>query len=56
MHSFEIDVSKVLFSVSIGGILGLFMGASILSLVEFLYFFTVRTCNTIRQRKDFNEI
>uniref|UniRef100_A0A182UG85 Uncharacterized protein n=1 Tax=Anopheles melas TaxID=34690 RepID=A0A182UG85_9DIPT len=28
--------------VSIGGILGLFTGASILSLVEFIYFFTVR--------------
>ncbi|EDS33542.1 pickpocket 13 [Culex quinquefasciatus] len=28
--------------VSVGGILGLFMGASILSLVELVYFFTVR--------------
>lgn len=36
-------------SVSVGGILGLFMGASILSLVEFLYFFTVRTCRRRRE-------
>jgi hypothetical protein len=32
------------FTVSVGGILGLFMGASILSLVEIIYFFTIRTC------------
>lgn len=35
--------------MSVGGILGLFMGASILSLVEFLYFFAVRSC---RQRRE----
>lgn len=28
--------------VSVGGILGLFMGASILSLFEFIYFVTIR--------------
>lgn len=30
------------FSVSIGGIMGLFMGVSILSGAEFIYYFTVR--------------
>lgn len=35
-------IKLLFFSVSVGGILGLFMGASILSLVEFLYFFTIR--------------
>lgn len=34
---------KIDIVVSVGGILGLFMGASILSLVELIYFFTVRT-------------
>lgn len=29
-------------TVSVGGILGLFLGASILSAVEFFYFFTIR--------------
>nr|XP_019558124.2 sodium channel protein Nach-like [Aedes albopictus] len=37
--------------VSIGGILGLFMGASILSLVELIYFFTVRFFATSYQAK-----
>ncbi|XP_055541332.1 sodium channel protein Nach [Wyeomyia smithii] len=32
--------------VSVGGILGLFMGASILSLVEIIYFFTIRLMST----------
>lgn len=40
-HAFGIFV--VPFSVSIGGALGLFLGASILSAVEFLYFFILRT-------------
>ncbi|XP_055633056.1 sodium channel protein Nach [Toxorhynchites rutilus septentrionalis] len=35
--------------VSVGGILGLFMGASILSLVELVYFFTVRLVSTSYQ-------
>lgn len=30
------------FAVSVGGILGLFMGASIMSLVEIIYFLTIR--------------
>lgn len=34
------------FVVAIGGIMGLFLGASILSLVEFIYFFTVRLMGT----------
>ncbi|KAH8406653.1 hypothetical protein KR222_001592, partial [Zaprionus bogoriensis] len=34
--------------VSIGGILGLFLGASILSAIEFLYYFTIRAVNTRR--------
>lgn len=33
---------KIDIVVAIGGILGLFMGASILSLVEFVYFFLIR--------------
>ncbi|XP_058450698.1 sodium channel protein Nach [Malaya genurostris] len=32
--------------VSVGGILGFFMGASVLSLVEFIYFFTIRLFST----------
>ncbi|XP_017844687.1 pickpocket protein 28 [Drosophila busckii] len=32
--------------VSIGGILGLFLGASILSGIEFIYYFTLRAANT----------
>lgn len=37
--------------VSIGGILGLFLGASILSAIEFVYYFTVRAANTRMIRK-----
>ncbi|CAO1403050.1 unnamed protein product [Diamesa serratosioi] len=37
--------------VSVGGILGLFMGASILSLVEIIYFFTIRVCGNRRNEK-----
>lgn len=32
--------------VSVGGILGLFMGASILSLFEFIYFVTIRVLSS----------
>lgn len=32
------------FLASYGGLMGLFMGVSILSIVEFVYFFTVRLC------------
>lgn len=34
------------FLVSVGGILSLFLGASILSGVEFIYFFTIRLMGT----------
>lgn len=32
--------------VSIGGILGLFLGASVLSAIEFVYYFTMRAGNS----------
>lgn len=34
--------------VTIGGILGLFLGASLLSGLEFFYYFTVRLWNDVR--------
>ncbi|KAM8705480.1 hypothetical protein ACLKA7_009868 [Drosophila subpalustris] len=34
--------------VSLGGILGLFLGASILSVIEFIYYFTIRATNNLR--------
>ncbi|XP_062125933.1 sodium channel protein Nach-like [Drosophila sulfurigaster albostrigata] len=34
--------------VSLGGILGLFLGASILSIIEFIYYFTFRAVNNFR--------
>lgn len=34
--------------VSIGGILGLFLGASLLSAIEFIYYFTIRAINNRR--------
>lgn len=34
--------------VSIGGILGLFLGASLLSAIEFVYYFTIRAINNRR--------
>ncbi|XP_054745844.1 pickpocket protein 19 [Anastrepha obliqua] len=37
--------------VTIGGTLGLFLGASILSLIEFIYFFTLRLYNNIRMSR-----
>lgn len=36
-----------MFSVSVGGTTGLFVGASILSFVELLFYFTVRFVNNI---------
>lgn len=33
-----------------GGIFGLFMGISSLSLIEFIYFFSVRLCSNLRKR------
>ncbi|KAH8359816.1 hypothetical protein KR093_008906 [Drosophila rubida] len=40
--------------VTIGGILGLFVGASILSAIEFVYYFTVRAANTYRMAHKLN--
>ncbi|XP_058985496.1 pickpocket protein 28-like [Musca domestica] len=37
--------------VTIGGILGLFLGASILSGIEFVYYFTLRLWNNYRMRQ-----
>uniref|UniRef100_A0A1B0BEX6 Uncharacterized protein n=1 Tax=Glossina palpalis gambiensis TaxID=67801 RepID=A0A1B0BEX6_9MUSC len=37
--------------VSIGGILGLFLGASLLSGLEFLYYFTIRLWNDVRRAR-----
>ncbi|XP_017844686.1 sodium channel protein Nach [Drosophila busckii] len=37
--------------VSMGGILGLFLGASILSLIEFIYYFSIRAFNSYLTRK-----
>ncbi|XP_013104729.2 pickpocket protein 28-like [Stomoxys calcitrans] len=34
-----------------GGILGLFMGISSLSIIELIYFFTVRLCNNLHKRR-----
>ncbi|XP_062125339.1 sodium channel protein Nach [Drosophila sulfurigaster albostrigata] len=34
--------------VTLGGILGLFLGASILSVIEIIYYFTIRAVNTYR--------
>jgi amiloride-sensitive sodium channel len=42
--------------VSVGGILGLFMGASILSLVEFIYFLTVRIINSSYEYEEEEEV
>ncbi|XP_055846251.1 pickpocket protein 28-like [Episyrphus balteatus] len=39
------------FIASCGGLLGLFMGISILSLVEFVYFFTIRLWRKLRQTR-----
>lgn len=39
------------FVSSCGGLLGLFMGVSVLSVVELIYFFTLRLCCKIRQRE-----
>jgi amiloride-sensitive sodium channel len=41
-----------IFSASCGGLLGLYLGFSILSLVEIIYFFTVRLyCNFQSKKK-----
>lgn len=38
------------FLANCGGLLGLFMGASFLSIVELLYFFSLRLCCNLRAR------
>lgn len=38
------------FLANCGGLLGLFMGASFLSIVELLYFFSLRLCCNLRTR------
>lgn len=39
------------FLAAIGGLLGLFMGVSVLSIVEIIYFCTLRLCCNLRSRK-----
>ncbi|XP_031635398.1 pickpocket protein 28-like [Contarinia nasturtii] len=39
------------FVASCGGLLGLFLGVSLLSIVEFIYYFTLRLCCRISQHK-----
>lgn len=39
------------FVANSGGLLGLFMGISLLSIVEILYHFTLRLCCNLRKRK-----
>lgn len=46
-----------IFSVSFGGIAGLFLGFSLLSGVEVLYYFTVRACCMVyRDKKELKRI
>lgn len=37
-----------IFSASFGGIFGLCLGGSIISFIEFFYFFTFKLCNNLR--------
>ena len=39
------------FVASVGGLLGLFMGISMLSVIELIYFFTLRLSCKLRQQK-----
>lgn len=39
------------FIANCGGLLGLFMGVSVLSIVEALYFCTIRLCCNLRRRR-----
>jgi amiloride-sensitive sodium channel len=43
-----------LFSGNFGGICGLFVGFSLISIVEFVYFFTLRLFFIVRNTKDEN--
>lgn len=40
------------FLANCGGLLGLFMGVSLLSFVEIIYFCTLRLCNNLKMRSD----
>jgi acid-sensing ion channel, other len=40
------------FIANCGGLLGLFMGVSLLSIVEVFYFFTLRLCCTLRMQRN----
>ncbi|PSN55529.1 hypothetical protein C0J52_18015 [Blattella germanica] len=44
-----LETTKEISSISIGGAAGLFVGASLLSFIEFFYFFTVRLFVTMRR-------
>lgn len=46
--------STTLFLASCGGLLGLFLGGSVLSIIEFIYFFTFRLLLNIRNSKSHN--
>lgn len=55
-HQFTAIKRTVLFSIATlianwGGILGLFMGISSLSLIELVYFFSVRLYDNLRKRR-----
>jgi acid-sensing ion channel, other len=41
---------KTEFLANIGGLLGLFLGFSIMSILELVYFITIRVCCTIRRQ------
>lgn len=51
------STAKFISVVSFGGIAGLFLGFSLLSGVEILYYFTVRACcMVVRERKELQRI
>lgn len=43
--------SETDFLANCGGLLGLFMGVSLLSIVEFIYYCTLRLCCTLRMHR-----
>lgn len=52
LHSFT--RTFFLFSGNFGGICGLFVGFSLISIVEFVYFFTLRLFYVVKNTKDEN--
>jgi amiloride-sensitive sodium channel len=40
----------MLFAVSMGGAAGLFVGASLLSFIELIYYFTIRLFVTVKRK------